>query len=166
MVDYRPEKPDDIPAIGALVSACFPTDAEARLVALLRKAGRLSVSGVAIDAGAIVGHVALSPVTTGTGETGFGLAPVCVAESHRERGIAARLIRDALEIARADGSGWGVVLGEPEYYRRFGFRPASSCGLNDAYGGGAAFQAIELAPGALPINAGRVSYAPEFDALG
>ncbi len=166
MIAIRPEHPDDVPAISALVTACFPTDAEARLVGLLRAAGALSVSLVAVEAHAIVGHVALSPVTTGAGDQGFGLAPVCVADSHRERGIAARLIRAALDAARSAGFGWGVVLGEPAYYSRFGFRPASAFALHDAYGGGDAFQAIEFTTGALPINAGRVSYAPQFDALG
>ena len=38
-------------------------------------------------------------------------------------------------------------------------------GLIDEYGGGHAFQAIELMPGALPRNAGLVQYAPEFGTL-
>ena len=64
------------------------------------------------------------------------------------------------------GFGWVVVLGEPEYYSRFGFRPASAFGLSDEYGGGPAFQAVELVAGALPVGAGLVRYAPEFASLG
>jgi putative acetyltransferase len=56
-------------------------------------------------------------------------------------------------------------MGEPAYYSRFGFRPAAEFGLADEYGGGPAFQAIELVPGALPIGAGLVQYAPEFAAV-
>jgi putative acetyltransferase len=40
-------------------------------------------------------------------------------------------------------------MGEPAYYSRFGFRPASEFGLSDEYGGGQAFQAIELFAGGL-----------------
>ena len=67
---------------------------------------------------------------------------------------------------RAAGFGWAVVMGEPAYYARFGFRPASGFGLCDEYGGGSAFQVIELLPGALPSGAGLVRYAPEFASLG
>ena len=59
-----------------------------------------------------------------------------------------------------------VVLGDPAYYRRFGFLPASRWGLRDEYGGKDAFQALELRPGAIPPGGGVVRYAPEFNALG
>ena len=55
-----------------------------------------------------------------------------------------------------------MVLGEPGYYGRFGFQPAPGLGLSDAYGGGDAFQVIELLPGGIPVGAGLVRYAPEF----
>ena len=55
-----------------------------------------------------------------------------------------------------------MVLGEPEYYGRFGFRSAAKFGLTDEYGGGAAFQAMEFRDGALPRDAGLVHYAEEF----
>jgi putative acetyltransferase len=60
------------------------------------------------------------------------------------------------------GCGFVVVLGDPAYYRRFGFRPARSFGLSDEYGGGDAFQALELREGAIPPGGGVVRYAPEF----
>jgi putative acetyltransferase len=166
MTAVRPEGPRDAAAVHAVHAACFPTDAEARLVDLLRAAGRLSVSLVAEDGGAVVGHVAFSPVTAGSGAVGIGLAPVAVVESHRRRGIAAELIRAGLGACRAAGFGWAVVLGEPAYYARFGFRPAPEFGLSDEYGGGPAFQAVELLPGSLPLGAGLVRYAPEFAMFG
>lgn len=162
----RPETATDADAIHAVHAAAFPTDAEARLVALLRAAGRLSVSLVAADGPAVVGHVGFSPVTTADGAVGIGLAPVAVLEGHRHRGVAARLITDGLAACRAAGFGWAVVLGEPGYYARFGFRPAAEVGLSDEYGGGPAFQAVELIPGRLPAGAGLVRYAPEFASLG
>jgi putative acetyltransferase len=57
-------------------------------------------------------------------------------------------------------------MGEPAYHSRFGFRPASEFGLSDEYGGGQAFQAIELFAAGLPVGAGLVRYAPEFAAVG
>jgi putative acetyltransferase len=162
MTTVRPERPGDQAAIFAVLAACFPSDAEARLVDLLRAAGRLDVSLVAEVDGAIVGHVAFSPVTTANGAIGTGLAPVGVLAEYRQRGIAAELIRAGLDGCRAARFGWAVVLGEPEYYGRFGFRPAAEFGLSDEYGGGPAFQALELTPGSLPCGTGLVRYAPEF----
>jgi putative acetyltransferase len=166
MVTIRPELPRDVEAIHALHASSFPTDAEARLVELLRAAGWLHISLVAEVDGAVVGHVAFSPVTTETGAIGIGLAPVAVTESHRRQGIAAGLIKAGLTACRAVGWKWAVVLGEPGYYARFGFRPAAQFGLSDEYGGGPAFQAVELVAGGMPIGAGLVRYAPEFASLG
>lgn len=166
MVAIHPERPGDAAAIHAVHAASFPTDVEARLVDLLRVAGRLAVSLVAEIGDEVVGHVAFSPVTAASGAVGVGLAPGAVAEPHRRRGIAAALVRAGLEGCRAAGFGWAVVMGEPAYYSRFGFHPASEFGLSDEYGGGPAFQAIELVPGALPVGAGLVRYAPEFAAVG
>jgi putative acetyltransferase len=139
---------------------------EARLVDLLRAAGRLRVSLVAEVGGAVIGHIAFSPVTAASGVAGAGLGPVAVVEVHRRQGIAAELVRAGLEACRVGGFGWVVVMGEPAYYGRFGFRPAAEFGLTDEYGGGPVFQAIELVPGALPVGAGLVRYAQEFAAVG
>ena len=165
MASVHPERPGDAEAIHAVHAASFPTEAEARLVGLLRAAGRLPVSLVAEVGGAVVGHIAFSPVTAASGAVGAGLAPVAVAEPHRRQGVAAELVRLGLEACRIAGFGWVVVMGEPAYYSRFGFRPAAEFGLFDDYGGGPAFQAIELVPEALPVGAGVVRYAPEFAAV-
>jgi putative acetyltransferase len=136
------------------------------LVDLLRAAGRLSVSLVAETGGVVIGNIAFSPVTVASDVCGAGLAPLAVVESHRRQGVAAELARAGLEACRAAGFGWVVVLGEPTYYSRFGFRAASEFGLYDEYGGGSAFQCVELIPGAMPAEAGLVRYAPEFASLG
>jgi len=160
----RPEQPADIEAIRAVHAASFPTELEAGLVNALRHSRRLIVSLVADEAGTIVGHVAFSPVTTVDGVTGVGLGPVAVIENHRRQGIAAQLIRIGLNSCRSSGYKWAVVLGEPAYYARFGFRSAVEFGLCDEYGGGQYFQAVELAPGGIPVDAGLVKYAAEFNA--
>lgn len=53
----RPAEPTDAEAIDAIHWAAFPTDAEARLVALLIQRGKAVVSLVAEEAGQVVGHV-------------------------------------------------------------------------------------------------------------
>jgi putative acetyltransferase len=161
----RAERADDVGAVRAVECASFPTSAEADLVDLLRDAGHLTVSLVAELDGDIVGHVAFSPVSVGSGRVGVGLAPVAVCGSHRRRGVGAQLIEAGLVACEALGFGWAVVLGDPAYYSRFGFRPASALGLFGEFGGGDAFQVIELTAGTLPWGGGLVSYSGEFGSL-
>lgn len=166
MLTIRPERLADPAAITEVVAAAFPTPAEAKLVEALRAAGRLSVSLMAEEDGELVGHVALSPVTVGGEIRGLGLAPVAVRPDRQGRGVGKKLITEALAAARSAGAAFVVVLGEPEYYSRFGFLPASGWKLSDEYGGGEAFQAIELTPGVIPASGGVVKYAPEFAVFG
>lgn len=168
----RAEQPAEIAAIRRLHEAVFPTPAEGGLVDALRDAGRLIISLVACDGSEVVGHVAFSPVTTPStrevtgSQLGLGLAPVAVTAAHRRRGIARRLIEAGLEQARIGGSPYVVVFGEPGYYGRFGFLAAGRFGLVDEYGGGDAFQVLELTTGGIPRGAGLVRYAPEFAGFG
>ena len=162
MILIRPEEPGDRDAIHAVHTASFPTAGEARLVNALRVAGSLCVSLVAVIEGEIVGHVAFSPVTVTGATDGAGLAPVAVMPAFRRRGIAEKLIQEGLEACERLDFGFVVVLGDPTYYRRCGFLPAGGWGLSDEYGGGEAFQALELRAASIPVGGGLVRYAPEF----
>jgi putative acetyltransferase len=161
----RLEEPTDGDGIRAVHTASFPTPGEARLVEALRAAGSLAISLVAEEESHIAGHVAFSPVRLVGAPDGVGLAPVAVLPAFRRRGVADALIREGLAECERSGYGFVVVLGEPHYYGRFGFVPASGWGLSDEYGGGDAFQALELRPGAIPASGGLVQYSPEFAAL-
>jgi putative acetyltransferase len=93
----------------------------------------------------------------------LGLAPVAVGEAWRRRGIAAALIGAGLDRARAEGWRGVVVLGDPAYYRRFGFDPALAAGFVSPYAG-PHLMALALGPGGLP-SGGPLDYARAFDAL-
>jgi putative acetyltransferase len=162
----RSEEPADADTTRAVHRAAFPTPAESALVDDLRQSGRLTVSLVAIEDGQVVGHVAFSPVTVAGSSAGLGLAPVAVLPGSQRQGVGASLVRAGLAACRAAAVPFVVVLGSPHYYGRFGFEAASRWGLSDEYGGGAAFQALELVPGSIPVNAGLVKYAPEFSRFG
>jgi putative acetyltransferase len=163
-VIIRPEQAGDVAAIHAVHASAFPTDAEARLVAAIRTAGRLRVSLVAEDGGLVVGHVAFSPVSLAGATGGLGLAPLAVAPDYQRRGIGGLLVRSGLAAAARCGAGFVVVLGDPAYYQRFGFRRASAVGLENEYGADEAFMVLELQPGSLPPGGGLVQYGPEFAA--
>ncbi len=161
-IDIRPENPSDVQAIRAVHVASFSTAAEGQLVDALRAAGHLSISLVGVEEKEVVGHVAFSPVSVSGVIDGIGLAPVAVRPKFRCRGIAERLIRAGLTECKKIDRGFVVVLGDPRYYRRFGFSPATRWGLKDEYGGGEAFQAIEIRAGSIPSGGGVVHYVSEF----
>lgn len=128
MISIRDELPADLAAIEAVTIEAFGTaehssGTEQFIVRALRDSGQLAVSLVAEEDGRILGHVAVSPVTISTGSPGwYGLGPVSVVPGRQGKGIGTMLITRALAELRASGAVGCVVLGEPGYYSRFGFK--------------------------------------------
>jgi putative acetyltransferase len=58
----------------------------------------------------------------GTARGWFGLGPVSVLPAHQGAGIGSRLVREALARLKATGAHGCVLVGEPAFYGRFGFR--------------------------------------------
>lgn len=158
----RCEEPGDVPAIRDVVSVAFPGDLESRLVECLRASGRLFVSVVALVEGRVVGHIAFSPVTHEGRQIGVGLAPLAVHPDFQRQGVGRRLVETGLSACQDRGFPCVVVLGDPAYYGRFGFAPASNWGLDNPFGGGPAFQILELQADGVP-KCGQVTFAPDFD---
>jgi len=166
MPDIRDSQPSDLPAIEAVHRGAFPTDLEARLVRLLVERGQDAVSLVAVEGAQIVGHVLFSPATIEVNgqvvATGLGLAPVAVLPAFQNRGLGSALIRAGLAACRQLSTPFVVVLGEPAYYARFGFDPASRHGLTCEFGGDDAFQVQWFGHERAIPGGGFVRYAPEF----
>ncbi|MBO9329044.1 GNAT family N-acetyltransferase [Achromobacter pulmonis] len=122
-----PESPGDRDAIFTLTQAAFkdhPHSAhtEGHIIDALREAGALTLSLVARLDGRIAGHVAFSPVAIGDGSPDwYGLGPVAVLPELQGRGIGAALIRAGIAGLKSLGAAGCVVMGDPAYYRRFGF---------------------------------------------
>jgi putative acetyltransferase len=133
----RHETPRDIPEIEAVTISAFlnaphTSHTEHFIVSALRRAGELTISLVADLDGKVIGHVAVSPVSVSDGAAAwFGLGPVSVAPEHQRRGVGSRLVREALRILRERGAAGCVLLGEPGYYSRFGFRVHPNLTLPD-----------------------------------
>lgn len=73
--------------------------------------------------GRLVGHIAFSAVAISDGSHGwFGLGPVAVVPEMQKRGIGSALINAGLALLRKAGANGCVLLGEPGYYARFGFK--------------------------------------------
>lgn len=163
--DLRAERPADIPAIRALTRAAFAgapysSGTEAAIVDALRTAGALTLSLVAELDGEVVGHVAFSPVRIDGADLGwFGLGPVSVAPARQRQGIGRMLVEAGLVRIEAEGAAGCVVLGDPAYYRRFGFTADPALRYGDVpppY-----FQSRRFSG---PAAAGGVAYHPGFEA--
>lgn len=124
----RAECAADIAAIDALTVAAFEYAAhsshtEQFIVRDLRRAGALFLSLVAEEGGALIGHVAISPVSIShTDARWYGLGPISVAPAWQGRGVGTALMQAVLQELRASGAAGCVLLGEPGYYGRFGFK--------------------------------------------
>jgi putative acetyltransferase len=121
----------------------------------------LTVSLVAEVDGAIVGHVAVSPISISDGsQNWYGLGPISVTPDYQSVGIGSQLMRQALVTLRELGASGCVVLGDPEYYGRFGFKAETSLVLPNVppeY-----FQVISFDA---PVPIGLVSYHESFNSI-
>ena len=163
----RPAEPGDAVGIRAVHEAAFPTRAEADLVEALVREGDAIISLIAERQGEIVGHVLLSRMAaTGDGRVyrALGLAPVGVLPGFQGSGFGKALIDAALGIAGATGEEIVFLLGEPDYYRRFGFSAETAAPFASPYAG-PYFMALTLRRDYAPPAAGSAAYARAFSDL-
>ena len=135
----RRELPGDVPAIAEVHAEAFAplypdaTPVEPGLVDALRasEAWLPPLSLVAEVDGAVVGHVCVTRATLGPDELpALGLGPLGVREAHKRGGVGSALMHAVLGAADALDEGVVVLLGHPDYYPRFGFRPAAELGID------------------------------------
>ncbi len=162
-IEMRAETSEDIQVIHVLTAAAFGREAEADLIDLLRDADALTLSLVAWLDDVLAGHVAISPVTLtpAASVTWYGLGPIAVHPDMQGQGIGTQLMTKALADAAALGGDGVVLLGDPKFYGRFGFRPSTEFGLTWENGGGPYFQAVRLSAADAP--AATVAYHPAFN---
>lgn len=161
MLICRTERPGDGDEIDEVVYTAFGREDEADLVWDLREQGAISLSQVAEYEGAIIGHLALSPVLINGEDIGWlGLAPVSVWPDCQRQGVATAMIQAALDSANELDWAGVVLLGDPNFYRRFGFKPARELGLTCSYpNADDVFMALALKR---PAPSGLVTYHPAF----
>lgn len=160
-MDIRTTYAVDLPALIALQDAAFGTPFEGQLVADLIKGDLAAISLAAIEGGRIVGHILFSPLVAeidGDTALALSLAPLAVYPDCQRRGIGTALTRAGL--AKAAETGWEavIVLGDPEFYARFGFSAALAAGFDSPFAG-PAFMALELTKSALSGRKGRIIYS-------
>lgn len=165
-IDIRREQRGDEDAIAHLSDEAFGQRDESRVIDAVRRAGHAAISLVAVADARIVGHILFTPVaidSPGPAIVALGLGPMAVLPDMQRRGIGSRLVDAGLRECARIGCQVVVVVGHPEFYPRFGFRPAGSYGLRSEYVvPDEVFMAIELTARALAGRSGLVRYLPEF----
>ncbi len=161
MIEVRDECARDWQAVYEAVSSAFGQSAEAQLVEELREAGDSVISLVADESGQIVGHVLLSRMDAPF--PALALAPVSVIPSKQRSGIGSALVKEAVNRARSECWAAIFVLGDPNYYERFGFEREAAAGFTSPYAG-RHFMALKLSP-QLSATTGELRHAPAFAAL-
>lgn len=166
-VTIREERPADLEEVHALHVAAFGRAVEATLADELRPIADPLISLVADTEGVVAGHIIATPVTVDGHSSPvppMAFGPLGVLPAYQRTGIGGRLMRAAIEVCRGLGVPFVVLLGHPDYYPRFGFRPASDYGLSFAgIAPGPAAMALELIPGSIAAG-GEIHYLPPFDA--
>ena len=159
----RRDTPADTEAIGRLITEAFATARrssghEAAIVAALRASDALTLSLVAEDQGKIIGYVAFSPIVVDDAMVSwFGLGPVSVLPPRQRQGIGVALIERGLSNLRDASAKGCVVLGDPNYYGKFGFRNDPGLRYGET---GIHFQRLVFVD---PVPKGEVRYHIAFD---
>ena len=131
-MEIRHEQDQDQAAVRDLQTAAFgDTGRVAGLVDALRS-DPATLSLVAVEDGTVAGHVMFSRCLLDAPRRlveVWTLSPLGVLPSHQRRGIGQALIRHGL--AELDKRGEPLVFleGDPGYYRRSGFLPATDLGF-------------------------------------
>lgn len=109
----------------ALLQRAFPgSDFEAELARKLHENGRPVHEWVCIHTNKVIAYIAFTNAYHGKEICGLHLAPMAVAPDFQKQGVGGELLRFALR-QEAIKSQPLFVLGEPGYYKRFGFEPCS-----------------------------------------
>lgn len=165
-VNIRPERTTDIEAIASITEQAFRShphsqQTEQFIIAALRQSGALAISLVAEVDGQVVGHIAFSPVQISDGSPDwYALGPIAVAPTFQHQGIGQALVNAGMEQLHQLGA-WGCVLvGEPDFYGRFGFRSNPDCtmeGVPPQY-------VLSLSLAGHPQAVGKITHHPAFEA--
>lgn len=163
MIEIRLEQSADIDTIRELVGLAFTghqhsSGTEPLIIDALREDGALELSMVAEVDAKVVAHVAFSTAAVGDSSSGwFLVGPVAVHPDYQRRGVGSELIEAGLYVIRSRKARGCVLVGDPVFYRRFGFRRCSRVtwpGVPDEY--------VLCLPFSDEDPAGEIAFHPAF----
>ena len=168
----RPERPEDYKATELMAMRSFwnkywPGCAEHFLIRIIRESDDYlpELSRVAELDGRIVGAVYYTRAWLADGDTRreivtFG--PLAVEPTLEGNDIGGALMRETIRLAKEAGVTAIALMGEPDYYPRFGFKRGAEFGITDA--DGRTFDALMCLPlcDDLSVIKGRLIESADF----
>jgi predicted N-acetyltransferase YhbS len=120
------DAPEHSDAVEALYDDVFGPGRFAKTAERLREGNTkiAEASLVAIDSEGLTGVVRVWPVKVGEKGRAAFLGPIAVAERRRGNGVAFKLMERAIGVCREQGYAAVILVGDFDYYERFGFKPA------------------------------------------
>lgn len=119
------DAPEHADAVEALYDDVFGPGRFAKTAERLREGNSpiADASLVAIDSEGVTGVVRVWPVMVGEKGRAAFLGPIAVAERRRGNGVAFKLMERAIGVCREQGYPAVILVGDLDYYARFGFKP-------------------------------------------
>ena len=160
-VELRPEHPSDYRAVESLTRDAFwnhyaPGCDEHYLAHILRDSPDFvpELDYVAVYDGEVIGNIMYTRakiiLDRGGERDVLCFGPLAVAPAFQGQGVGGQLITRTMDVARELGYAAVLILGDPDYYSRFGFVQAERYGVGTAQGVYiVSLQAFELQKGAL-----------------
>ncbi|MHA1568623.1 MAG: GNAT family N-acetyltransferase [Alphaproteobacteria bacterium] len=126
-IEIRESLPNDVPSIEKLYPDAFPDEDLLPLVRELLREAPIVLSLVGIADKALVGHVIFTTCgIAGRTDKVALLGPLAVAPARHRQGIGNAIVHAGLRRLENAGTSQVYVLGDPAYYRRFGFEADDS----------------------------------------
>ena len=133
MFSITTERAEDGPAIDSLLDRAFGPERQQKLSYRYRQ-DVAPVAGLSLVARAfgetVVGTIRYWPVTIGTRRLpALLLGPLAIEPTLAGQGIGRALIRESLDMAQWGRHSRVLLVGDQDYYGRFGFAPAQAHGI-------------------------------------
>jgi len=156
----RETQKSDFEEVYNLIYSSFGNQAEPDLVKQLILDGDVLINLVVDLSDTIIGNVVVSKITM-VPDVGLfcgGVAPVSVLPDQQSSGIGSHLMTEAIHESKKKGMDALFLLGDPNYYKRFGFIVSK---LKNDYSA-EHFQELELTEGCLVNVKSKITYANAF----
>ena len=159
----RETRESDLEEVFNLIHAAFGNRSESDLVKQLISDGDVMINLLVELSDTIIGNVVVSKITMEPDIGLFcgGVAPVSVLPDQQSSGVGSQLMTEAIHESKKKGMDALFLLGDPNYYERFGFNVSK---LQSDYKA-EHFQELELTKDCLVNVKSEVIYASAFLSL-
>lgn len=134
-IRIRKERQEDYQQIRELVKEAFSNSErsdgdEHNLIERIRHSSDYipELSLVAVSGNIVIGHIMFSTISVGQSEA-ISLAPLAVSADWQRKGVGKLLVSEGHRQAHKMGYSCSVVLGDSDYYSKFGYEKASNHGI-------------------------------------